>query len=261
MQLIPNIEQCRAAVRARPADPVARAQLAMALGDSAEGSRVTAQARDLIANSLRLGAIEIARDAAQRLFEGFGDAASAVLFAEALLHGGDSAAAATLLERIVREHPDTPAPRVRLAALALVDGAPETALSWVEPVATVDPDTRIVYVQTLLALGRHADAQDFATLSVGVHPETAELFQLLGAAHLARAAHDEAIAAFSEALRLNPDGPGVHYNLAIAFGLRGATPAALGVVDAGLERRANDPALVGLRDQLREQLLRWQDTH
>ena len=250
----PALRRLKERVASRPADPVARAELCAALAGTPEGPRCLSQARDLIQNSLRLGAWDLALQASEILWAALDDPDWAVLAAEAALLTGDVDGGRGRLEALAAQFPALPAPRTRLGALALAAGDAAAALRWIEPLATANTETRALYAHALLAAGRPAEAVEFASVSCAALPHEAELQLVVGLAHLADDHPGRAVTAFSEALRLDPTRQEVHYNLAVAFALEGSIPAAVGVVDAALAARPTDARLLALRADLLERL-------
>lgn len=251
------LRRLEAQVSARPGDPVGHAELAAALVGRPEATAARAKARELIVGCLHLGLHEPALAAAEALHRAFGSVDDAVLFAEvsaARRHAGDLDRARRLVEAVVESEPDALPARLRAAAFALGAGEPLVARRWIEPVAHQTAETSALYVQTLLVSG---DAGALAEARIGVerHPGSAELWEMFGAAALERGLADLAIDAFSEVLRLAAERPQAYYNLALAFARARSLPAALGVVDAGLEARPGNARLVELREALRRELL------
>ena len=253
-QLTRDLDRLRERAANRPGDPVARAELCAALYGTADGERCLVQTRELIHTALRLGSNALALQASEILWTASGDPRWAVLAAEAALLDGAVDDGRGRLEAVAGQFPDDPEPRTRLAALALAAGDPGTALRWIEPVATAHGEARAGYAHALLAAGRSAEAVDFARESCDALPAEAELHLVLGLALLAAEHPRRAVSAFSEALRLDPRRPEVHYDLAVAFALDGSVPAAIGVVDAALIARPEDARLLALREQLLAQL-------
>ena len=248
------LRRLRERATARPADPLARAELCAALANTDEADRCLDETRALIDNSLRLGAHDIARRAADYLFESLGDPAWAVLAAEASLLAGDTEAGRSRLESLAAQFPESPEAPTRLAALALGEGDAPAAVRWIEPVATASSETRVLYVQALMAAQAPAEALEFALDSAEAYPDSADQHLLVGLAQLANERPRRAVSAFSEALRLDPTRPEIPYNLAIAFALDGAVAAAIGVIDAALAARPRDGMLHALRAELRSRL-------
>lgn len=252
-------QRLAAQAAARPGDPVVRAKLAVALVRGEEAEAAALEAMSLIRRCLDLGIAEPAFEAADLLQSHFGSGEVAgvsrleiaLLVADATLQkSGDVPRTRALLEAVVAAHPDAVGARLRAAALALGLGEAEAARRWIEPVASAEPQTRALYVQTLLALGAVDEAVAEATAGIEAAPEVSLLHQLLGIAELQRGHVEAAIDALSEGLRLSPEDPVTYYNLALAFEAAGSRAAALGVTDAGLELAPDDARLVALRSRL-----------
>jgi len=249
------VQRLRAQVAARPGDPLSRAELAAALHEAgaAEADGAWQKARELVKGCLQLGLIDPASAAAELLHRAFARPDDALLLAEvsaARQGSGDLERARRLVEAVVAAEPDALPARIRAAAFALGAGEAGAARRWIEPVAHESVETSALYVQTLLAQGDTSGALSEIMVAIERYPEAAVLWELLGAAALERNRPDTAIDAFAEVLRLAPERPQAHYNLALAFVRAGSRMAALGVIDAGLEVKPHDSPLMVLRQAL-----------
>ncbi len=251
-----DVTKLRERIAARPADPLARVDLAIALVGSPERDAAVEAAVALIGNSLDLGAFDVARAAARRLAETFDAPDLAILEADAAMMAGDRDGGIQILRGLAARAPRHAPTRIRLAALAIAEGDGAAALTWVEPVAGDGEEAAAAYLQTLIALDRADEAVAFAADAAERYPASADVHLLQGLAALASDRPAAAIAAFSEALRLDPERPEVHYDLAVAFALDGAVPAALGVVDAGLARNPTHERLLDLKADLQDRVTR-----
>ena len=79
----------------------------------------------------------------------------------------------------------------------------------------------------LAAAGRGADALRNIKKAVLLHPHPSSYYlETLGLSHLALGDYDRAIAAFLRGIDINPSYMPCHYELAIAYGVRGRTEEA-----------------------------------
>ncbi|TNF29615.1 MAG: hypothetical protein EP329_15375, partial [Deltaproteobacteria bacterium] len=120
-ELTTKLRQLQERAANRPGDPIARAELCVALLGTPEGERCLVRTRELIENALRLGERTQARKACELLWEATGDARWAVLSAEGALLDGATDDGRQRLEALAKWSPELAAPRARLAALALGD--------------------------------------------------------------------------------------------------------------------------------------------
>jgi tetratricopeptide (TPR) repeat protein len=105
-----------------------------------------------------------------------------------------------------------------------------------------DQQTAVLLARAHLALGQHEEARQRAEAALNSGPPSAELCDLLGAAHMAGAFAqarytdtDSAIAAFSRALVLDPRRASSLYNLGLLHGYRDSTALAERYYRAALE--------------------------
>ncbi len=247
------IETLRARANARPGDPVCRARLALALPVGPERDAVVARTIALCDLSLELGAISAVEEAVA-LMRSDEPSPWDILAARALIHRGKVDEAEVELSTIVERYPRNVDARTWLAVLSLGAADPQRARLVIEPVAAESPDAACCYLQALLAVDQATEALEFGKAQLQVTPDDARLHQLLGTAYISTGDAGAAIAAYSESLRLDPAQRAGHYNLATAFAIAGSMPAALGVVDAGLEQHPDDAQLVALAQKIRAQL-------
>lgn len=109
---------------------------------------------------------------------------------------------------------DTPAPEITaakardLAARELARGQPTAALIWAQKAAQLDPadgDVRTIEGAALMQLGRHEDAYAAFTEAVALLPEDPSVHLNRARAAMALMRPAEAEADFTEAIRLAPD--------------------------------------------------------
>jgi tetratricopeptide (TPR) repeat protein len=79
----------------------------------------------------------------------------------------------------------------------------------------------------LAAIGRGADALRHIKTAMLLQPHPSSYyFETLGLSHFALGNYDRAIAAFLRGIAINPSYMPCHYELAVAYGLRGRTEEA-----------------------------------
>jgi tetratricopeptide (TPR) repeat protein len=112
--------------------------------------------------------------------------------------------------------------------LYLKDG--ETAIGEAERACALEPDSaeaRMFLSFILAATGRGADALRLIKTAMLLQPyPSSYYFETLGLSHFALGDYDRAIAAFSRGIDINPSYMPCHYELAVAYGVRGRSAEA-----------------------------------
>ncbi|MCA9582919.1 MAG: tetratricopeptide repeat protein, partial [Myxococcales bacterium] len=101
----------------------------------------------------------------------------------------------------------------------------------------------------LMAQGRFAEAQQWATRSVAVNPRYARGFRVLGLVLLESGATAASIAPLQRALALDPDNAENHFGLGLAYWMEGETERAKASLGAATKI---DPGLAGETDAILE---------
>ncbi|HEU0016994.1 MAG TPA: tetratricopeptide repeat protein [Methyloceanibacter sp.] len=101
----------------------------------------------------------------------------------------------------------------------------ESAVAEAERACTLDPDSaeaRMFLAFILAAVGRGADALRSIETAMLLQPHPSSYyFETLGLSHCALGDYDRAIAAFLRGIEINPSYMPCHYELAVAYGVRG----------------------------------------
>ena len=112
--------------------------------------------------------------------------------------------------------------------LYLKDG--QGAVAQAERACALDPNSaeaNMFLSFILAAAGRGADALRIIKKAVLLHPHPSSYYlETLGLSHLALGDYDRAIAAFLRGIEINPSYMPCHYELAVAYGVRGRTEEA-----------------------------------
>ncbi len=133
--------------------------------------------------------------------------------------GGDVAAAATLLRRMVDADFRDGRAWLALAVALLRSGRAEESLEAVkvaEEILADEPAPREVRAQTLTRLGRLREAMDALRSVVVLCPHDSRARNRLGVALFNLGMYPDAAGAFREAIRLNPDDAQEYKNLGVA---------------------------------------------
>jgi tetratricopeptide (TPR) repeat protein len=107
-----------------------------------------------------------------------------------------------------------------LGVLASQAGQPETALSWIDRAIALRPSAAIFHVNraaSLLALRQLDAAQRACHDALRVKRNCAEASQVLGHVLSRQDRPEEAVAAYRDAMRRQPDLPGLHNDIALAL--------------------------------------------
>jgi tetratricopeptide (TPR) repeat protein len=106
----------------------------------------------------------------------------------------------------------------------------ESAVAEAERASALDPDSaeaRMFLAFVLAAIGRGADALRNIETAMLLQPHPSSYyFETLGLSHFALGDYDRAIAAFLRGIEINPSYMPCHYELAVAYGVRGCVEEA-----------------------------------
>lgn len=145
-------------------------------------------------------------------------------YAVALIQSGAPERAAEMFRQVIALEPDNAEIYRNLGLLLVTHRQYEEAmpvLTQCVRLAPYDGDAHLLLANVYCNLEKYPEALDQLALTMAAKPAAAAPYETLGIIRHRQHRPEEALAAFDEALKRNPDNPGV-------IGLRGITMAALG---------------------------------
>lgn len=196
-----------------------------------------------------------------------------ILRAKILLERGETGAASESLEEAMQRGGDTPETDYLSGVIAQRYGDFDTALGWYQRAAKREPQNAhyvAAVAETLVALGRNAEALQLVRSRWTDFEQNATLRSLAGGIHMMLNQYKEAADAYRDAARVAPDDVLVQYSLGTALSLAGAHGEAVTVLEAVAQDQSEVPASVllalgrsqlarGRHEQARRSLLRATD--
>ena len=152
-----------------------------------------------------------------------------------LLLQGDLRGAANAFRRVIEIDPAYPDGPVNLARVLLREGDVEQAIPQLESALELEPGLARAHVfmgMGLRTIGRYDEALEHLEAARVQYPSDRVLLGELGRVHFLERRFDQAIAIFTDVLRIDPEDLQAHYNLMLAY--RGS---------GDLERAAHEQAL------------------
>ncbi len=152
-----------------------------------------------------------------------------------LLLQGDLRGAANAFRRVIAIDPAYPDGPVNLARVLLREGDVEQAIPQLESALELEPGLARAHVfmgMGLRTIGRYDEALEHLEAARVQYPSDRVLLGELGRVHFLERRFDQAIAIFTDVLRIDPEDLQAHYNLMLAY--RGS---------GDLERAAHEQAL------------------
>jgi predicted CXXCH cytochrome family protein len=152
------------------------------------------------------------------------------------------------------ENSDQPFGRVNLGSFLRAEGDAAGAEREFRAALTIDPDwipASVDLADLLRAASRDSEGEAVLEAALARHPESAALHHALGLLRVRQKRHDAALEELARAVALAPDEPRFAYVYAVGLADAGRVREALAVVERGLARRPDDPALSDLAAQLR----------
>ena len=137
-----------------------------------------------------------------------------------LLLQGDLRGAANAFRRVMEIEPDYPDGPVNLARVLIREGDVQQAIPHLETALELDPALARGHVflgMALRTLGRYDEALDHLETARAQYPRDRVLLGELGRIHFLERRFDEAIATYTDVLRIDPEDLQAHYNLMLAY--------------------------------------------